>query len=186
MINVIYKYVVRIRAIKASKKLFKVGIDSFFGRHGTIVGGKHMCIGKNFSIGENYKLQVWENAVVSNDPVLVIHDNVSIMDNCQISCCKSISIGDGCLFGDNVFITDNFHGDNSPSQLEISPIDRPLYVKDEVHIGKNVWIGRNVCIMPGVTIGDGAVIGSNAVVTHDIPAYSIAVGVPAKVIKKVK
>ena len=52
-------------------------------------------------------------------------------------------------------------------------------------IGNNVWIGRNVCIMPGVTIGDGAVIGANAVVTHDIPAYSVAVGVPAKVIKMI-
>lgn len=53
-------------------------------------------------------------------------------------------------------------------------------------IGNNVWIGRNVCIMPGVTIGDGAVIGANAVVTHDIPAYSVAAGVPAKVIKTIE
>ena len=45
-------------------------------------------------------------------------------------------------------------------------------------------MGReNVCIMPGVTIGDGAVIGANAVVTKDIPAYSVAVGVPAKVLR---
>ena len=53
----------------------------------------------------------------------------------------------------------------------------PIVIKDGAHIG----IGA--IIMPGVTIGEGAVIGAGAVVTKDIPAYSIAVGVPAKVIK---
>ena len=53
-----------------------------------------------------------------------------------------------------------------------------------VRIGKNVWVGRNVCIMPGVSIGDGAVIGANAVVTKDIPASSVAVGIPARIVKQ--
>ena len=78
------------------------------------------------------------------------------------------------------------HGDNSFEQLSIPPADRPLFIKGEVRIGNNVWIGRNVCIMPGVTIGDGAVIGANAVITHDIPPYSVAAGVPAKIIKKIE
>ena len=52
-------------------------------------------------------------------------------------------------------------------------------------IGKNVWIGRNVSIMPNVNIGDGAIIGANAVVTHDIPAKSVAVGIPARVVKSI-
>lgn len=51
-------------------------------------------------------------------------------------------------------------------------------------IGNNVWLGNNVCVMPGVTIGDGAIIGANAVVTHDIPAYAVAAGIPAKVVKQ--
>lgn len=50
-------------------------------------------------------------------------------------------------------------------------------------IGSDVWCGANVVIMQGVKIGDGAIIGANAVVTHDIPDYGIAVGVPAKVIR---
>ena len=52
-----------------------------------------------------------------------------------------------------------------------------------VTIGNDVWIGSRVTIMPGVTIGDGCVIGTGAIVTHDIPPYAIAAGVPAKVIK---
>ena len=63
-------------------------------------------------------------------------------------------------------------------------MNRPLYVKEEVKIGKNVWVGRNVCIMPGVSIGDGAVIGANAVVTKDVPEYSVAVGVPSIILDK--
>ena len=54
----------------------------------------------------------------------------------------------------------------------------------ETTIGNDVWIGAHVCIKQGVTIGDGAVIGAGSVVTHDIPAYTIAYGIPAKVVKK--
>ena len=53
-----------------------------------------------------------------------------------------------------------------------------------VVIGKNVWIGSNVTIVPGVTIGDNSVIAAGAVVSKDIPADSVAVGCPARVIKK--
>ena len=53
-------------------------------------------------------------------------------------------------------------------------------------IGKNVWVGEKVTVLPGVHIGEGSIIGANSVVTHDIPPYSIAVGIPAKVIKTVK
>ncbi|OIO26061.1 hypothetical protein AUJ14_02860 [Candidatus Micrarchaeota archaeon CG1_02_55_22] len=55
----------------------------------------------------------------------------------------------------------------------------------KVVIGKNVYLGANVTIMPGVTIGDGAVIGACALVNKDIPANTVAVGVPARPIKKI-
>jgi serine acetyltransferase len=54
----------------------------------------------------------------------------------------------------------------------------------ETIIGNDVWIGAHVCVKQGVSIGDGAVVGAGSVVTHDIPPYSIAYGIPAKVIKK--
>jgi phosphonate metabolism protein (transferase hexapeptide repeat family) len=54
----------------------------------------------------------------------------------------------------------------------------------KVFIGNDVWIGHNAVIMPGVTIGDGAVVGSGAIVTHDMKPYEVAVGVPARVIKR--
>jgi acetyltransferase-like isoleucine patch superfamily enzyme len=55
-----------------------------------------------------------------------------------------------------------------------------------IHLGKGCFIGLNVTILPGVHIGEGAVIGSCALVTKDIPAWTIATGVPAKVVRSVE
>ena len=66
----------------------------------------------------------------------------------------------------------------------LAPHIEELPLKGDTVIGNDVWIGQNVTVMPGVHIGDGAIIGANAVVARDISAYSIAVGNPAKVIKK--
>ena len=66
----------------------------------------------------------------------------------------------------------------------IAPHTEELPLKGDTVVGNDVWIGQNVTVMPGVHIGDGAIIGTQAVVAHDVPAYSIAVGNPAKVIRK--
>lgn len=58
-----------------------------------------------------------------------------------------------------------------------------IYTYGKVTIRKNAWIGMNVTICPGVTIGRYAVIGAGSVVTHDIPNYAVAIGVPSKVIR---
>lgn len=184
MFNFIIQCFNKIRIVYISKKLSNIGGNPYFGRRGVIVGGEGISIGEKFSIGDNFKLQVWTFLKENMEPPnLLIGDNVSMMDNCQISCSNRITIGEGCLFGDNVFVTDNFHGKSIALELNIPPVDRKLYSKGSVIIGKNVWIGRNVCIMPGVTIGDGTVVGANSVVTHDILENSVVAGVPAKTIR---
>lgn len=59
------------------------------------------------------------------------------------------------------------------------------YRLGEIHIGKGVMVGMETMIMPGITIGDGAIIGARSMVTKDIPPYTIAVGSPAKVVKRI-
>ena len=66
----------------------------------------------------------------------------------------------------------------------IAPSLAELPIKGDTVIDNDVWIGQNVTIMPGVHIGDGAIIGTNATVASDIPSFSIAVGNPAKVIRR--
>lgn len=144
-------------------------------------------IGDNFGAKENLSIQAWTKYKTKKfNPEIIIGNDVKVMSNCMISCVGKISIGDGCLFGDNVFVTDNFHGTSEIDDINISPMNRELYFKGPVSIGKNVWIGRNVSIMPNVVIDDGAIIGANSVVTHNIQKNCIACGCPAKVIKEIK
>lgn len=179
-----------IRLIKSFLKKQKIGsCGKKFrcGKNLIIHNGKNIVIGNKFLCADNCELSVWSERVKMKDhPQIIIGNEVTIASNSYISCSNKIYISDGTLLGVNTFITDNFHGNSSIKEKFIIPNERELYSKGPVNIGKNVWIGRNVCIMPGVTIGDYAVIGANAVVTHDIASNSIAVGVPAEIISKLK
>ena len=97
-----------------------------------------------------------------------------------IACRESIAIGDDALIAEYVTIRDQDHrygGDVPTAQngFETAPII----------IGNNVWIGAKATITKGVTIGDNAVIAAGAVVIHDVPANTIAGGVPARVLKAI-
>lgn len=67
---------------------------------------------------------------------------------------------------------------------KVVPSLESLPIKGDTIVGNDVWIGQNVTILPGVKIGDGAIIGANSVVAKDIPAYSVAVGNPCRVVKQ--
>lgn len=169
------------------KSLNRYGVNCHVGYDLTLNNAKQITIGNNFSAGKYLKLEVWQaynNVRFKNNAEIVIGDDVSIMDNCQLSSSLGIYIGNGVLLGDNVFITDNFHGKGTKDELVIPPAKRNLYTKGKVVVGDNVWIGRNVCIMPNVTIGNGAIIGANAVVTKNIPGNSVAVGIPARIVRR--
>lgn len=163
------------------------------GKNWSVFHPECISIGDNFTANSNLRLQVWPEyrgeqteycLDIGEKPQLIIGSNVTMISNCQISCVNKIVLGNGCLLGDNVFITDNFHGDaNNYTELNLPPIERRLSSKGPVIIGCNCWIGRNVCVMPGVTIGDGCIIGANSVVTKSLPAYSVVGGVPAKIIR---
>ena len=108
--------------------------------------------------------------------------NIKIGKNVFINaCCRfqdqgGIEIQDGALIGHNVTIATLNHDFNPDKRQNLTP--------KAVKIGKNVWIGSDCTILPGVEIGDGAIIGAGSVVTKLIPENSIAVGNPAKVIRK--
>ena len=53
-----------------------------------------------------------------------------------------------------------------------------------MRVGNNVWLGFDACVMPGVTIGEGAIVGARSVVFDDVPAYAVAAGNPARVIRR--
>ncbi len=172
------------------KLKFKKRGDKFvLGNNVEFLHPENIVLEDNVSFADNCSIQTWpEYRGEKHDkaPELIIEEKVSMMKNCHVSCMKRIIIGAGCLFGDNVFVTDNYHGCLSKDELDIPPLERKLYSKGEVLIGKNVWIGRNVCVMPGVTIGDGAVIGANSVVTKDVDRNTIVAGCPTREIYRIE
>ncbi|MFA6062369.1 MAG: DapH/DapD/GlmU-related protein [Gallionella sp.] len=101
--------------------------------------------------------------------------SLAVSGGCYIQGGNGVEIGDGTLFGPGVKIISANH-----SLENYGEWDKAQPIK----IGKNVWIGANVVILPGVQIGDGAVIGAGAVVTKSISDGSIAVGNPAREIKR--
>lgn len=150
-----------------------------------IRGKSYVSVRKGFTTGFNCRVDAFPlNGY--RDKIIDIGENVQLNDYVHLAAIERLTIGDNVLIASKVFITDHNHGSYSgnfqDSPLSI-PKDRPLYSKP-VSIENNVWIGEFVCVLPGVTIGEGAIIGAMSVVSKDIPPYSIAVGSPAKVIKK--
>lgn len=99
-----------------------------------------------------------------------------------------LTMGRYCAVGESVRIITSNH-DTAYMSMNLLVQERILgrrlvAVKRDVLIGNDVWIGDGVTILPGVTVGDGAVIGAGAVVTRPIPAYMVAGGNPAKIIKE--
>jgi acetyltransferase-like isoleucine patch superfamily enzyme len=91
-----------------------------------------------------------------------------------------VTIGDGSGTGQHVFISGFNHGYSDPdTDSRLQPLDRKPIV-----LGVDVHIGSNSVVLAGVTIGDKTQVGAGSVVTRDIPAFSVAAGNPARVLKK--
>jgi acetyltransferase-like isoleucine patch superfamily enzyme len=86
------------------------------------------------------------------------------------------------MLANGCFVSDADHRFDDP---ELPVPYQGFTTKGPTRIGANVWCGANVVVTSGVTIGERCVIGANSVVTRDIPAFSIAVGAPARVIRGV-
>ncbi|MBA2240945.1 MAG: acyltransferase [Solirubrobacterales bacterium] len=96
---------------------------------------------------------------------------------------ERITIGDHVMFANGCFVGDSDHRYDDPDK----PItEQGFKPGGEVTIGSNVWLGVHCVVTPGVTIGDRAVIGANSVVTKDVPPGTIAAGVPARVIRRIR
>lgn len=154
-----------------------------FERLALLCGQKYISISSGTSIQRNVFLTAWDSyGSQAFSPKIIIGKNCNIGAYNHISCINKIIIGDNFLSGKWVTIVDNSHGNTEDALFEC-PSLRNLLSKGPIVIGKNVWLGDKVTILPGVTIGDGVVVGANSVVTKDIPAYSVACGNPAKVVK---
>ena len=179
-------YLIKRAYITARKRnQFKqFGKDSLLAPGVRLQTPQYISVGKNSSIMSHCIIETY--SINENKPNFVIGNNVSIGEYSHITCANKVTIGNGVLTGRFVLITDNSHGNNTKEVADIAPLAREIHSNGPVYIGENVWIGDKATILPNVTIGKGCIIAANAVVTKDIPEYSVAAGIPAKVIKTIR
>ncbi|GLA50445.1 maltose acetyltransferase [Aspergillus niger] len=129
---------------------------------------KHPWIEPPIRMDYGYNVKVGEGAFINFDCVII--------DTCLVT------IGARTLFGPKVSL---YSGTHPLDPAVRNGTEGPESGK-EIHIGEDCWLAGNVTVLPGVTIGKGAVIGAGSVVTKDVPAFHLAVGNPARVIRKIE
>ena len=161
-------------------------------------GGNHVwikkgCIGgtlRIYLLGNNNTVIIDEGCnLKQNNTIFISGDNNSVHigknvtfdQNVSIVCCEgtNVEIGSGCIFANNVRI-------RTSDQHAIYRIDddERLNKAENVIIDDHVWLGNSVVINKGVHVKSGSMVGIGAIVTHDIPSNCVAVGIPAKVVRK--
>ena len=169
-----------------SAALYSCGEGFKPGRRIDFINPGRISIGDNFSSGSGVRIHAWasyQGIQFAEQPVVLLRigSGVFINDNSYVTCAFGVSIGDNCLFGSNVLVSDNSHGPTCASSLP--RLSLPLHSKGPVHIGPNVWLCNNVVITSGVTIGANSIIAANSVVTSDVPEGSLFGGIPARFIR---
>jgi acetyltransferase-like isoleucine patch superfamily enzyme len=156
------------RAVRLSTRLSEIGFDDLEGLRAAFSELIGKPVGERFMVIPPFSTDCGLNTSVGR--------NVFINQGCHFMDMGGLTIGDDVMIGPKVTIVTAGH--------PVAPADRfKGVVMKPIAIGNNVWIGAAATILPGVTIGDGAVVAAGAVVSRDVPANTMAAGVPARVVK---
>lgn len=140
--------------------------------------GSSIYLGVMFDVGPRGRVSIGE---------------FTLINGARIICDTEVSIGDYCLISWNTVFMDTRRlpedigerrreleraSARRPRRFETTAAGRPIRLE------RNVWVGFDACVLPGVTIGEGSVVGARSVVIEDVPPFSVAVGNPARIIRK--
>lgn len=159
------------------------GADSMLQQpYSVLMGEAAISIGDSTLISAGATLAAspeWEWSP-DDGPIISVGSRVWAARGLSVVAHRRVEIGDDVWFGPDVYVTDACHDASDPSR----PIGHHMEPARPVRIGDGAWIGTGVVVLPGVTIGERVVVGANSVVTGDVPANSVAVGSPARVVRE--
>jgi acetyltransferase-like isoleucine patch superfamily enzyme len=148
----------------------------------TIFNERYIHIGAGTMIGPGVSLSAGmvPGQECISDPVVSIGDRCLIGRGSGIVGHFSITIGHDVWTGHHVYVTDQNHGYDDITR----PISEQTQPERAVSIGDGSWLGHGTVVLPGSRIGRHVVVGANSVVTGELPDFSVAVGTPARVIRR--
>lgn len=144
------------------------GRGTLVGPHTTIINAANVRIGEKCWLQDHVYIRAGTQGRVELGARVAVNSFVRIFGH------GSVWIGDDVQVGPGTLITTTGHEYDGDLEAQFQP----------VRIGRRAWIGANVTILPGVQVGECAVVGAGSVVTKDIPSHCVAVGVPARVVKR--
>ena len=171
-----------IRSLQLRRKFRTFGRNAVLMKPNMVTNPHYIEIEDNVFIREYSRLEAIDyDGSKKFTPVLKIKKGAHIEQFFHVGACEYVEIGENVLIAGRVYISDHNH---TFSDIDVPILAQGIESGGRVIIHENAGLGEGCVVLPGVTIGKNAIIGSNAVVTKDVPPYSIAVGIPAKVIKR--
>jgi len=168
-------------------RLKRAGHGIAVGRRVRIEHPECVSLGNGVFLNDHCWLSVVTENREAGRPTLELRPELTIGDGTYVgrfgtlACISRVAIGRNVLISDRVFIGDAAHGF---SRTDLPIKEQYMSSRGPVEIGDGTWIGIGVSILPNVKIGRNCVIGAGSVVTHDIPDFCVAAGVPARVIRR--
>lgn len=151
----------------------RISVGSSSGSITVIIGADapQVVIGANTS--GNFHFRLWRRSVIK------IEENTTSNGLAVVCDMSEVLIGADCLFSDGILL-------QSADQHGIVDLQSGQIINNrmrKISIGEHVWLGRKSTLLPDISVGNGSIIGAGAIVTKDVPENSVAVGIPAKVVK---
>jgi acetyltransferase-like isoleucine patch superfamily enzyme len=164
------------------RRFHEFGEGSILHRPLWVYGPQQIAIGANSLILHGAWLSVETPAWEREAPTVRIGDRVGIRPWCSISASEGIVLEDDVILSAYSTVIDSDHtfGRGNPNVMH-NPVETA-----PVHVGRGTWIGERVAVLKGSRIGACCIIGANSVVKGEIPPYSIAVGAPARVVRRIE
>ena len=171
----------RLFTLLLSSQFNELGAGSRISPPFRFYGLNRMSLGERVMINRDCWIQTIPGGELGNDAKLIIGSHAGIGMGAHISAAKQVLIEEKVLLARNVHIADHAHAFEN---IDVPIMKQGINRIAPVSIGRSTWLGQNVVVLPGVTIGQHCVIGANSVVNSSIPDFSVAVGAPARVIKR--